>query len=84
MNCGKQGYYARDCQQSQSTKAVKGTTTSKRAKEFKGTKGYAVKHFIFCYNNGCQVYKEAKYGASYWLQEPESEKLKEIEEEDRL
>ena len=59
-------------------------TIPKRTEELKGIKECAVKHFVFCYNNSCQVYKEAKYGASYWPQEPESEKLKEMEEEDRL
>jgi len=29
------------------------------------TKECSVKYFIFCYNNTCQIYKDAKYGASY-------------------
>ena len=47
-------------------------------------KGCTVKHFAFCYNNKCPVYEETKYSANYWPQEPESEKLKEIEKTDRL
>jgi len=60
MNYRKQSHYARDCQQSQSTRAVKDTTTFKRIEELKGTKGCIVKHFAFCYNNRCPVYKKAK------------------------
>ena len=43
-----------------------------------------LKHFAFYYNNGCPVYKETKYSTSYWLQKPELEKLRGIEETDRL
>ena len=43
-----------------------------------------LKHFAFCYNDKCPVHKEAKYGASYWPQEPKSKQLKGIEEADRL
>jgi len=31
----------------------------------RGTKECSIKHFIFCYNNAYQIYKDAKYGASY-------------------
>ena len=47
-------------------------------------KGCTVKHFAFCYNNRYPVYKEAKYGASYWPQKPESKQLKRIEKADRI
>jgi len=57
-------------------------TAPKRTKEFKRTRGYTVKHFAFCYNNRCQVYKEAKYSASYWPQELSPDKFKDTEEED--
>ena len=43
-----------------------------------------LKHFVFYYNDKCPVYKETKYGISYWLQKPESEQLKDIKEMDRL
>ena len=71
MNYKKQNYYTRNCRQSQSTKAIKGIinlklNNPKEFKELKGTKGCIIKHFAFCYNNGCPVYKEAKYNASYW------------------
>jgi len=71
MNCGKQDYYTKNCRQSQSTKAIKGTTNLKLSnprgsKELKETRGYVVKHFAFYYNNRCPVHKEAKYNASYW------------------
>ena len=39
-------------------------------KELKGTRGCIVKHFAFCYNNGCPVHEKAKYGTSYWPQKP--------------
>src|SRR6266567_5287591 len=52
--------------------------------EFKGTKEYTVKYFTFCYNNACQIYKEAKYSISYWLKEPKPDTFKRIEEEDQL
>ena len=58
-------------------------TALKRTKEFKGTRECAVKHFVFCYDNGCQVYKEAKYGASYWPQESSPDKFKGTAEEDQ-
>ena len=50
----------------------------------KGIKGCILEHFAFYYDDKCPVYKEAKYGASYWPQKPESEQLKSIEEENRL
>jgi len=31
----------------------------------RGTKKYSIKHFAFCYNNAYQIYKDAKYSASY-------------------
>ena len=49
--------------------------------EFKGTRGCAVKHFAFCYNNVYQIYKEAKYSTSYWLKELKLDTFKGIEEE---
>ena len=42
-----------------------------------------LKHFAFCYNNRCPVYKETKYNASYWPQKPESEQLRGIKKEDK-
>jgi len=42
----------------------------------RGTKECLVKHFAFYYNNAYQIYKDAKYGASYWPQEPELRGLK--------
>jgi len=32
----------------------------------RGTKKYLIKHFTFYYNNVYQIYKDAKYGISYW------------------
>ena len=39
--------------------------TPERTEELKGIRGCLVKHFAFYYNNGCPVYEEAKYNASY-------------------
>jgi len=43
-----------------------------------------VKYFVFCYNNRCQVHEEAKYGISYWPQEPSPDKFKGTEEEEDI
>ena len=58
-------------------------TTPKRAEKFKGTKGCTVKHFIFCYDNSCQVHKETKYNASYWPQKPSPNKFKDTKKEEQ-
>ena len=50
--------------------------------EFKGTQEYTVKYFAFCYNDVCQIYKEAKYSASYQLKEPKLDVFKGTEEEE--
>ena len=34
-----------------------------------GIKECLINSFVYCYNNACQIYKDAKYGVSYWLQE---------------
>jgi len=57
-------------------------TTLKRTKEFKKTRGCVVKHFAFYYDNGCQVYEEAKYGISYWPQELSPDKFRDTKEEE--
>ena len=72
MNYGKQGHYLKNYR-SQNTappKYIKKLKGIESKEEFKGTKECVVKYFTFCYNNACQIYKEAKYGASYWLKEP--------------
>ena len=35
---------------------------------------------MYCYNNACRIHKDAKYGVSYWLQEPVLSKFKETNE----
>jgi Retrotransposon gag protein/Zinc knuckle len=91
MNCGKPGHYARDCRSGQRNHAVKGTRSSEydssNTSVLRGTKECSINHFTFCYNNNCRIHSDAKYGASYWPQEPSSEKLRatlEQEEQDRL
>ena len=44
--------------------------------KLKGIKEYIIKSFIFYYNNYCPTHQEAKYGASYWLQELKLDVLK--------
>jgi len=48
---------------------VKGTRSSKYNNADIGvlrrTKECLIKYFTFYYNNACQIYKDAKYGASY-------------------
>jgi len=34
-----------------------------------GIKKCLINSFAFCYNNACRIYKDTKYGISYWLQE---------------
>ena len=46
--------------------------------EFKGIRECKIRHFAFYYNDSCQVYKEAKYGISYWLQELSLDQFKGI------
>jgi len=68
MNCKRQNHFTKDCKRKglkPVTNRLKGTKTPQDTKELKRTKGYAVKHFAFCYNNRCPVHKKAKYGASY-------------------
>ena len=71
MNCGKQRHYLRNyrSQGIAPLKYIKKLKGIKSKEEFKGTQEYIVKYFAFCYNNACQIYKEAKYGASYWPKE---------------
>ena len=52
--------------------------------KLKGIREYTIKSFIFCYNNYCPTHQEAKYGASYWLQEPKLDILKGTKEADLL
>ena len=61
------------------SKRYKGT---KEKEEFKGTQEYTVKHFAFYYNNIYQIYKEAKYGISYWPRKPKLDIFKGTEKED--
>ena len=82
MNYKKKGYYARDYRDSQSTNIIKGTIAPREMEEFKGTKGYIVKYFIFYYNNKCHVHKEVKYKINYQPQELRPELFKGIEEVD--
>jgi hypothetical protein len=86
INCGKQGHFARDCRGGQSNHAVKGTRSSEYDKAdtsvLRETKECPVRHFAFCYDNACRIHEDAKYGASYWPQEPESRGLKGTKESD--
>ena len=47
------------------------------------TRECLIKHFVFCYNNIYQIYKDAKYGVSYWPQELELKELKGTRELDK-
>jgi len=69
MNCGKQNHFTKNCRKQGPSAVInqlRGIKTPQNTKELKGTKGCAVKHFAFCYNNKYPVHKEAKYGANYW------------------
>jgi hypothetical protein len=89
MNCGKKGHYARDCRGGQSNHAMKGTRrpaddihVQRDDNVLRGTKECSINSFAFCYNNACRIHEDAKYGASYWPQEPESRGLRGTQESD--
>ena len=84
MKYKKQGYYARDYRQSQRTNAVKSTNIPYSEEKLKGIRKCIIKSFAFCYNNYCPTHQEAKYGASYQLQEPKLDVLKGTKEADLL
>ena len=87
MNYRQQDHFTKDYKTqglSAVTNQLRGTQKPQNTKELKGTRGCMLKHFAFCYNNRCPVYKKAKQSTSYWPQKPESEKLREIEEANRL
>jgi len=68
MNCKWQSHFARDCRAKGPgivTNQLKGTQKPQNIGELKRTRGCALKHFAFCYNNRCPVYEETKYNASY-------------------
>ena len=52
--------------------------------KLKGIKECIIKSFIFCYNNYYPTHQEAKYGASYWLQELKLDAFKGTKEADLL
>ena len=52
--------------------------------KLKGIREYIIKSFAFCYNNYYPTYQEAKYGASYQLQELKLDVLKGTKEADLL
>jgi len=83
MNCGKKGHYARDCKDGQHNHAVKGTEQDEPGpvtRRLRGTTECSINSFAFCYNNACQIHEDAKYGASYWPQEPKSSKFRGTDE----
>ena len=53
-------------------------------KKLKGIRECIIKSFTFCYNNYCLIYQEAKYGASYQLQELKLDTLKSTKKADLL
>ena len=63
---------------------MKRTINPKSTKKLKGTRGCTVKHFAFCYNNKCPVYKKAKYSTSYWPQKLSPKSFKGIKKENKL
>ena len=68
VNYKRQDHFARDCRRKGLKLVInrlRGTKTPQDTKELKGTRGCAVKHFAFCYNDRYPVHEKAKYGASY-------------------
>ena len=70
------------------TRPAEDTHVQRDDSVLRGTKECSIRSFAFCYNNACRIHEDAKYGASYWPQEPESRGLKGTresdEEQDRL
>ena len=52
------------------TRPVDGTYVQRDDGILQGIKECSINSFIYCYNNICRIYKDAKYGVSYWLQKP--------------
>ena len=52
--------------------------------KLKGIREYIIKSFAFYYNNYCLIYQEAKYSASYQLQELKLDVFKGTKEADLL
>ena len=82
MKCGKKGHFARDCKGGQQNHAAKGTNTAWNNDHVKATRECSIRHFAFCYNSACRVHEDAKYGAGWWPQEPESSHAKATQELD--
>ena len=80
MGCGKRGHFVKDCR-SKDANTVKGTDMPKDD-NMRGTRECSIKHFTFCYNDACRIHEDAKYGASFWPQEPESRALRGTQESD--
>ena len=89
MKYGKQGHYIRNCGSQNITplKNIKKFKSTGEKKKLRRTQEYKIRHFAFCYNNNCLVYKETKYGINYQPQELSLKQFKGIKEEneqDRL
>ena len=52
--------------------------------KLKGIRKCIIKSFIFYYNDYCQTHQKAKYGVSYWPQEPKLDVLKGTKEANLL
>ena len=65
----KQKYFIKDCRQGQRTNIVKGTSILYSEEKLKSIRECTIKSFAFYYNNYYLTHQEAKYSASYQLQE---------------
>ena len=82
MKCGRKSHFTKDYKRGQQNYVVKGTNILRDNNRVKVTIKCLIKHFAFYYNSACRVYKEAKYGAGQWPQEPELNHAKAIKELD--
>ena len=62
MKYGRKGHFTKDCKGGQQNYTVKGTNILRDDNWVKIIKEFLIKHFAFCYNSTCKVYKDAKYG----------------------
>ena len=66
IKCSRKSYFTKDYKGGQQNYIVKGTNILGDDNQVKVIKEYLIKHFVFCYNSVCRVYKDTKYGAEWW------------------
>jgi hypothetical protein len=68
MKYNKKSHFVRECSTTQEKPSgfknrVQNKGILENDNQIKGIRECLIKHFAFCYNSACTVYKDAKYGA---------------------